>query len=155
MELKPTQGLAVPPISKLVLTPAHCELMRAHVERCLPFEACGLLAGKLGTVQEVIVITNKLRSSTRFRMEPAEQVRAFAAIESRGLELLGIFHSHPADPGTADAVRVGLSATDIAEAAYPVVHVLWSRARGQWAAKGYWIVGEQVSEVVLDIMELG
>ena len=53
-------------------------------------------------------------------MEPAEQVRAFAEMENKGLELVGIFHSHPAGPGTAEAARVGLSPTDIAEAAYPV-----------------------------------
>ena len=37
-----------------------------------------------------------------------------------GSMLIGIFHSHPAGPETA-------SVTDIAEAAYEVVSVIWSR----------------------------
>ena len=151
MELTDTHNLAVRPIRRLILTRAHWEFMRTHVAGCLPFEACGLLAGKIDTVHEVLAITNQLRSPTRFRMEPAEQVRAFGVLEAKGLELLGIFHSHPAAPGTADASRGQLSATDIAEAAYPVTQVLWSRAKGPWEATGYWIEDQHVLEVALAV----
>jgi proteasome lid subunit RPN8/RPN11 len=125
--------------------------MRGHVAGCLPFEACGLLAGKIDTVHDVFTITNQLRSSTKFRMEPVEQVRAFAMIETKGLELLGIFHSHPTPSGAADARTAELSATDIAEAAYPVTQLLWSRVKGPWEAKAYWVEDKHVSEVALAV----
>lgn len=151
MELTDTHNVAVRPTKRLILSRAQWEFMRAHVAGCLPFEACGILAGKIDTVNEVLAITNQLRSPSRFRMEPAEQVRAFTEIETKGLELLGIFHSHPAPPGTADASLAELSPTDIAEAAYPVTQVLWSRAKGPWEANGYWIEDNHVSEVGLAV----
>ena len=151
MELQDTQGLTIQSPRRLILSQTQWEFMRAHVADCVPYEACGLLAGKIETVHEVFAITNQLRSPTRFRMEPAEQVRAFAAIESKGLELLGIYHSHPGRRGTASGSRARLSQTDIAEAAYLVTQVLWSRATGSWEASGYWIEDGRVSEVALAV----
>jgi proteasome lid subunit RPN8/RPN11 len=55
---------------------------------------------------------------------------------------LGIFHSHPAGPET-------VSATDIAEAAYDVAHVVCSRANGIWKLRGFWIENGQASEITL------
>ncbi len=118
------------------------ERMKAHVQACLPQEACGLLAGTSNVVREVVPVTNQLQSPVRFRMDPLEQLSAFDWMETRGLELLGIFHSHPAGPDRP-------SETDIAEAAYQVVHVIWSRTAGLWKAKGYWIEDGRLSDVEL------
>jgi len=120
--------------------------MLDHVERHVPLEACGLLAGKNDRVQEVILVQNQAQSPARFVMEPYEQLRAFHWIESNGLELLGIFHSHPAGPETA-------SATDIAEAAYEVIHLIWSRVQDRWQARGFWIENGRATEVTLHIGE--
>jgi proteasome lid subunit RPN8/RPN11 len=77
-------------------------------------------------------------------MDPIEQLSAFEWIESSGLELLGIFHSHPAGPET-------VSPTDIAQAYYQVVYVILSRAERVWCARGFWIEGGKFSEVDLKI----
>jgi proteasome lid subunit RPN8/RPN11 len=69
--------------------------MSADVESRAPQEACGLLAGKGDITLEVIPITNELHSTVRFRMDPIEQLRAFQLIDDQGLELVGIYHSHP------------------------------------------------------------
>jgi proteasome lid subunit RPN8/RPN11 len=58
---------------------------------------------------------------------------------------LGIFHSHPAGPETA-------SPTDIAEAAYEVVHVICSRNNDQWKLRGFWIENGNATEVTLQII---
>jgi proteasome lid subunit RPN8/RPN11 len=79
-------------------------------------------------------------------MEPYEQLQAFDWIESNGLDLLGIFHSHPTGPET-------VSATDVEEAAYEVVHLIWSRNQGQWQARGFWIENSSATEVALQIFE--
>ena len=79
-------------------------------------------------------------------MNSKEQLKAFDWIESNGLDLIGIFHSHPAGP---DAV----SATDIEEAAYAVTQVVWSRVNGDWVARGFWIEDKQVTEVRLKVMD--
>ena len=105
-----------------------------------------MLAGKNDRVEEVILVRNQAQSAVRFVMDPYEQLRAFDQIESRGLELLGIFHSHPAGPET-------VSQTDLAEAAYDVVYLVWSRAGGRWQARGFWIEDGAATEVSLQIMD--
>jgi len=121
-------------------------MMRTHVQAHAPLEACGLLAGKDNWVEKVLLIENQSKSRTRFRMNSKEQLKAFDWIESNGLDLIGIFHSHPAGP---DAV----SATDIEEAAYAVTQVVWSRVHGDWVARGFWIEDKQVTEVRLKVMD--
>jgi proteasome lid subunit RPN8/RPN11 len=127
------------------------ETMRAHVESCAPLEACGLLGGKEAAVHKVFLITNQAHSPVMFKMEPVEQIRAFNWLEANGLDLVGIFHSHPAGPET-------LSATDIAEAAYEVVQIIWSRAGLRpgteneiWQARGFWIENGRSLRVNLQI----
>ncbi len=154
MESPWVPSLPVLPIARLILSRQHWELMRSHVDAGLPFEACGLLAGDGDTVRDVLPIRNQLRSSTRFRMEPAEQLRAFADIGDKGWSLVGIFHSHPAAPGESPLQAPAPSATDIDEASYPVVHVVWSRSTGAWAARGYWIEDGHVSDVALGVEEM-
>jgi len=120
--------------------------MLSYVDNNLPLEACGLLAGTDNRVEKVIRVRNQAQSPVRFVMDPYEQLRAFDWIESSGLDLLGIFHSHPAGPETA-------SATDIGEAAYEVIHVIWSRIEDRWRARGFWIENGDASEVTLRIIE--
>ncbi len=126
------------------INPEYWNAMRAHVETITPLEACGLLAGKNDSVEKVFLITNQAQSPVRFRMDPTEQLNALDWIDSNGLELLAIFHSHPAGPET-------VSVTDIKEAAYPVVNIIWSRNNGLWQARGFWIKDGRVTEVELRI----
>jgi proteasome lid subunit RPN8/RPN11 len=140
-------------MQQLNLGRGHWDAMRAHVEACLPSEACGLLAGQADCVREIFVIANRLGSPTAFRMDPAEQLSAFRRIEDQGMELVGIFHSHPGPPGTYPAVSEEPSATDLAEAAYEVVQLIWSRPRGEWQARGFWIEGGRVLDVMLQVAE--
>jgi proteasome lid subunit RPN8/RPN11 len=120
--------------------------MLAHVDEQAPLEACGLLAGRNDEVEKVLLVPNQAQSPVQFVMEPYGQLAAFNWIDSNGLGLLGIFHSHPSGPET-------VSATDIKEAVYEVVHVIWSRNQGRWQARGFWIENGSVSEVSLQIFE--
>jgi proteasome lid subunit RPN8/RPN11 len=129
----------------LTMSKEHWLEMLEHVKQHVPLEACGLLAGKHERVEKVIPVTNRAQSAVRFVMEPYEQLQAFDWIDANGLELLGIFHSHPAGPET-------VSTTDIAEAAYEVVHLIWSRTAGQWQARGFWIEKGGATEVKLQIV---
>jgi len=130
---------------KLRLTREHWLTMQRYMNKHAPLEACGLLAGKNNTVQAVLEIRNQAQSPVRFVMDPHEQLTAFNWIDSNELDLLAIFHSHPAGP---EAV----SETDIAEAAYAVVHIVCSRRKGKWRVRGFWIEDGQASEVTLEIV---
>jgi proteasome lid subunit RPN8/RPN11 len=96
-----------------------------------------------GRVEMRIGMRNADRSPVRFHMEPREQWRAFQQIECTGLELLGIYHSHLNGPDCP-------SPTDIAEAMYPVVQVIWFCRDGKWEARGWWIEAGNVREILLE-----
>lgn len=119
--------------------------MIAYVAQYAPLEACGVLAGKADRAEKMIGVLNQAQSPVRFVMEPYAQLRAFDWIESNGLDLIAIFHSHPTGPET-------VSPTDILEAAYAVTHIVISYTIGvQWQARGFWIESGAASEVTLQI----
>jgi len=131
---------------QLILSKKHWQAMLDHVKKDAPLESCGLLAGKNDRVEKVIFVQNQAQSPVRFVMDPYEQLNAFQWIEDNELDLLGIFHSHPAGPETA-------SATDIAEAAYEVVYLIWSPNQEHWLARGFWIKDGAATEIPLQIVE--
>ena len=132
-------------MKSLTLTNEQLQKIIAHVDNHAPLEACGLLAGRGSTVESVIVVQNQAQSPVRYVMDPIEQLHAFEWIESNGLDLIGIFHSHPTGPET-------VSPTDIAEAAYAVVYVILARVDGRWNARGFWIEHGDFREVTLQIL---
>jgi proteasome lid subunit RPN8/RPN11 len=133
-------------LSQLILSKEHVQEIMGYINVHAPLEACGLLAGKKDRVEEILFVRNQAQSPVRFVMDPYEQLQAFDWIESNNLELLGIFHSHPAGPET-------VSPTDIAEAAYEVVHIICSRIDARWKLRGFWIEDGKWTEVTLQIVE--
>ena len=118
--------------------------VESHLTRALPAEACGLLAGQAGTVFQVYPVDNVLRSPTAYRMDPAGQIHAMLAIERDGLDVVGIYHSHPDGPPTP-------SVTDLKQATYPdVLYLICSRSQAPgWQARAFWLRGDQAVEETL------
>jgi proteasome lid subunit RPN8/RPN11 len=131
-------------MQSLILPNEQLQIMIDHVNTHAPLEACGLLAGVDSTVRKIFLVQNQARSAVRFVMNPMEQLNAFAWIESHGMDLLGIFHSHPSGPET-------VSPTDVAEAAYAVAHVILARKDNIWRARGFWIKDNDYKEIELQI----
>jgi len=131
----------------LSLTYSQWDAMRRYVVAQAPLEACGLLAGNNGVVDVVLPVKNAAGSAVHFRMEPRAQLRAFEQIEASGQEILSIFHSHPKGSSTP-------SPTDIREAAYPVVHIIWSPVGRRWQARGFWIENGRAVEVPLNVQSV-
>lgn len=134
-------------MNSLTLTTEQLQKMIAHVQAHAPLEACGLLAGRGSTVESVLAVANQAQSEVRFLMDPIEQYQAFEWIDSNGLELIGIFHSHPAGPET-------VSPTDIAQAAYAVVQIILAPVENaeMWRARGFWLEADSYREVILQIL---
>ena len=128
----------------LSLSYAQWDFMRRYVISQAPLEGCGLLAGRNRVVEDVLPVKNAEGSPVRFRMEPKAQLRAFEQIEIAGQEILAIFHSHPKGSSTP-------SPTDIREAAYEVVHIIWSPVGRRWQARGFWIEAGKAVEVALNV----
>lgn len=108
-------------IDKLIFPATHLTAMLAHLQANLPDEACGLLAGRAGRVTHVLAADNiSPRPRLEYEMDPRQQLQHFELMDQQGLEMVGIFHSHPTSPAYP-------SATDMARAFYPdAVYVIVS-----------------------------
>ena len=120
--------------------------MHDHVLSCLPEEACGLLAGRDGLVTLALPIENAAHSPVRYRMEPRAQVGELLSIEALGLDLLGIYHSHPNGPAVP-------SATDQAEVYDPeTLALIWCSGSRGWSAGRSPCAGTRLPEVTLEVL---
>ncbi len=93
-------------VDPLVLSgPLHAEIVR-HARESLPREAVGLIGGTAaGGAKTVVPLANIAPGNGFFLADPYEQYRAFRRLESQGLVLLAIYHSHPGgcvDPSPLD-----------------------------------------------------
>lgn len=81
----------------MIVVPAQIlEAMLVHADNCHPEESCGLLASDgTGRMRMAYPLTNELRSSTNYTIEPKEHFRAIRHAEASGWQISGVFHSHP------------------------------------------------------------
>jgi|SRR6516164_625126 proteasome lid subunit RPN8/RPN11 len=76
-------------------------------------ECCGLLAGQGGSITQVFTAHNAAENpTTAYEIAPPELFQLMGKIREAGLELLGIYHSHPNSDNQP-------SARDIERAYYP------------------------------------
>ena len=70
--------------------------MVGHAYDGLPDEACGLFAGPPGTdrVTAFYPCRNAAESSRIYTIDPKDHLRADRDAEGRGLEIIGVMHSH-------------------------------------------------------------
>lgn len=81
--------------------------------RRLPgIECCGLLAGCDGIITSVFPAVNALNSTTAYEIAPEELFRVMKEIRAAGLQIMGIYHSHPKGDNSP-------SSSDISRAYYP------------------------------------
>jgi proteasome lid subunit RPN8/RPN11 len=116
--------------------------MVGHCLDGLPLEACGLLGGDPATAKATVCYParNTAASARVYTVDPLDHLRADRDAEARGLELIGVFHSHT----HTDAYP---SPTDIAQAPDPGWHyVLVSLRDTHPTLRSYRIRGEVVDE---------
>jgi [CysO sulfur-carrier protein]-S-L-cysteine hydrolase len=77
-------------------------------------ECCGLLAGCNGVITRIFPASNSLASATAYEIAPKELFQNMREIRGAGLELMGIYHSHPNGDNKP-------SPRDIEQAYYPEV----------------------------------
>jgi proteasome lid subunit RPN8/RPN11 len=71
-------------------------------QSALPFESCALLMGEdlhaNRNILEMFVLTNHDRSAISFSVDPDDLFCAYEHARKIGLDIVGIFHSHPSMP---------------------------------------------------------
>ena len=133
---------------ELILSQVHFSLILEHARAEAPNEACGLLAGQDGHVARVLAATNVAENPrVGYLMDPHDQIRHFRTIEKQGLDLLGIYHSHPVSQAYP-------SPTDLTMAYYPeAVYAIISLMRSDHPVlRTFRIVDGQVSEVAFQMV---
>jgi proteasome lid subunit RPN8/RPN11 len=128
---------------ELTLDPEIKQQILDHIESVLPEEGCGFLIGEGLIPEKAIAVTNRLHSPVRFEMEPVEQIRAMIWAEDNGMEIVAIYHSHPAGPAVP-------SPTDLAEFMYPgVASLIVSHQSGErdWHIRAFRIEEQHFEEL--------
>ena len=85
----------------------------AHARADHPDEACGIIAGPLGSDEprRHVPMTNAERSPTFYSFEPAEQLAVWRDMDDRDERPVVIYHSHTATEPYPSRTDIGL-ATD-------------------------------------------
>ena len=116
--------------------------MVGHAYDGLPDEACGLLAGEPGAehARRFYPCRNAAESSRVYTVDPRDHLRADRDAEDRGLEIIGVMHSHT-------HTEAYPSPTDVAQAPDPSWHyVIVSLKRAEAVLRSYRIVDGAISE---------
>ncbi len=122
--------------------------MVAQAKAQAPVEACGILAGRGDRVEKLYEMTNVDNSSDHFMMEPKEQFAVVKDIRSAGLEMLAIYHSHPATPARLSAEDIRLALTP--DVTYVIISLQDSKHP---VAKGFLVEDGNAVEVPVKITE--
>jgi len=122
----------------------------AHARADHPDEACGVIAGPVGSDRPTrfVAMINAERSPTFYRFDSLEQLRVWREMDDRDEEPVVIYHSHT-------ATEAYPSRTDISYAAEPNAHYVLVSTRDADEAefRSYSIVDGEVTEEEVKIVE--
>jgi [CysO sulfur-carrier protein]-S-L-cysteine hydrolase len=136
--------------SRLVIPDLLLAELIEHARRGVPIECCGLLAGQItngvGFATTRYPIENELASPTDYLTDARGMFLAFRSMRERGIELLAIYHSHPASepvPSRRDIERNTYGET--------VVHLIVSLAGTEPEVRGWWLTeaGYREAELIV------
>lgn len=85
----------------LVVSKQLVERINAHVERAYPGEGAGFLLGVEGEVKDILSLENAREEEARhnrFLLTPEDYLKAEMKAMELGVDLIGVFHSHPDCP---------------------------------------------------------
>lgn len=136
------------------ITDAQLKQIYAHAKEIYPYECCGFLLGSFedgGLVREVRRATNQNKERTdRFVISAEEFARVQLAADAAGLDIIGIYHSHPDWPPIP-------SQTDMNNAWEDVYYLIASVHEGMPLNTNLWrLVDEglrRFESVVLEIVD--
>lgn len=130
----------------IILSQAQKQILIDHAKRCSPAESCALLFGKeesnTSTVSEVFLTRNTENSPVNFTISNEELLQGYQEAERKGLDVIGIFHSHPhseAIPSSTDKKFMNIN---------PVVWMIFSNIQDQLNA---FVLESDVTPVLIKV----
>jgi proteasome lid subunit RPN8/RPN11 len=140
----------------LELSAVHLQTIQAHAERTYPDECCGLLVGRLAETKMLVQVRSlenawepemalsieglfadaTLTKSRRYWIAPDVMLAEMRAARQQGLEIIGIYHSHPDHPAIP-------SECDRQLAWQQYSYIIISVVQGQAQAYHSWVLDDQ------------
>ena len=113
----------------VILTRSQKQILLDHATKYAPNESCALLFGKddsnTCTVKDIYLTKNTDESPVNFTISNDELLLGYKEAERKGLDVIGIFHSHPhseARPSHTDRKFMTIN---------PVVWVIYSNVQDE------------------------
>ena len=126
------------------------DAMVDHARRDHPDEACGIIAGPVGsdTPTRFIPMVNAARSTTFYEFDSLDLLRLYRELDANDEEPVVIYHSHT-------ATQAYPSRTDISYASEPNAHyvLLSTRAEDATEVRSFRIVDAEVTEEAVRITD--
>ena len=101
----------------LTLERAYVDEIIAHARQDVPNECCGIVAGLHGDATKLYRAVNAEASPYRYNVDPKDLLRIYRDLESKGWDVLVIYHSHT-------HTEAYPSPTDVRLAAWPEAYYL-------------------------------
>ena len=134
----------------LTIDSAIVDAIVAHARRDHPDEACGVVAGPIGSDQptRLIPMDNAARSMTFYEFDSLEQLRVWREMDDNDEEPVVIYHSHT-------ATEAYPSRTDISFAGEPNAHyvLVSTREPDSEEIRSFRIVDGVVTEEEINIVD--
>ncbi|MGC2669895.1 MAG: M67 family metallopeptidase [Candidatus Nitrosopolaris sp.] len=135
-------------VSSIRLNGDKVESLTSLAKDSLPWESCALLLGETSTensdeiiVSDVIIVKNSDSSTVTFSIDPDDLINAYQVSEARNLQVVGIFHSHPAEPFPSSTDKKYMKIN-------PVVWLIYSTVTNESRA---YIFEDKIKEVELRV----
>lgn len=117
-----------------------------HARECEPDESCALLCGSArggdSEVRAVEAVANADASPNKFSMDAGDLIRAYERAASGGMDVVGIFHSHPYSEAFPSETDLAYMRTN------PVPWLIYSGLDG--AMRAFVLDGDAAREVPVD-----
>jgi proteasome lid subunit RPN8/RPN11 len=138
-------------IQSFILTQFQLERLASLARDSLPNESCALLLGnntnKENEIQVIETLSMKnsdASPTTRFRIDSQELINGYLRAEKMGLNVIGIFHSHPAPPIPSSTDKIFMEIN-------PVIWLIYSTLTNE--SRAYIFEQERIREVRLSVIK--
>ena len=125
--------------------------MVAHAQKTYPDECCGAMLGTLDgdskMVSEAIALENAFEGAqaARYELRPEDLLAADKAARERGMDLIGIYHSHP----DCDAY---FSKTDLQNSCPWYSFVVLSIQKGKFHHANSWLPNLEQTDAAKEVL---
>jgi proteasome lid subunit RPN8/RPN11 len=132
-------------IDRIMLTTQQHNDLVSLAKNMLPNESCAILVGKT-TGKDVHIINsipmrNSDSSKVTFSIDPQQLIDMYQKVEKQNMHVVGIFHSHPAEPTPSSIDKKFMEIN-------PVVWIIYSTITHRSRA---YIFEEKIKEVQMHI----